>query len=255
MSEVPIVWIGYDTKEHDAYLVARHTIHKFASGPVVIKPLVQADLRDIGLYRRTHDVDAEGNVIDSSDMKPFSTQFTFTRFLIPFLMARHGWAIYMDCDMIIREDIYHLWEMRKDRYAIMCVKHNHVPDDGRKMFGQVQTKYSRKNWSSVMLWNCAHEYHAHLSVDDVNTLSGSYLHNFGWCNVELEKYIGEIPEAWNWLEGHSSPDINPSIVHLTRGGPWIPNKEIYPQKWEEVAFADQWRVYFDEIEQADRERI
>tara|TARA_Y100000310_G_scaffold334512_1_gene414485 strand:- start:49 stop:795 length:747 start_codon:yes stop_codon:yes gene_type:complete len=248
MMKTPIIYIGYDPAEHDAYIVARHTIEKHASGPVVIKPLVQPELRHMGLYSRTHTVDANGDVIDSQDMKPFSTQFTFTRFLVPFLTGRHGWAIFMDCDMMIREDIYKLWDLRDDKYAVMCVKHQHVPDDGRKMFNQVQTRYSRKNWSSVMMINCGHERHRDLSLGDVNTRSGSWLHNFSWCNGEAEKYIGEIPEAWNWLDGHSSSDIDPSNVHMTRGGPWIP-------EWQEVAFADEWRVYFDEIEQADREWI
>lgn len=248
MSEAPIVWIGYDPNEHDAYLVARHTIHKFASGPVVVKPLIQLELRHIGLYRRAYTLDAEKNRIDAFDMKPFSTQFTFTRFLIPFLMARHGWAIYMDCDMIIKDDLYDLWDLRQNKYAIMCVKHDHAPDEEFKMFGQKQTKYSRKNWSSMMLINCGHDLHQGLTIDDVNTKPGHWLHNMTWCLEDMEKYIGSLPEQWNWLEGHSSPDVRPSIVHLTRGGPWIP-------KWQEVAFGDQWRVYFDEIEQADRERI
>jgi hypothetical protein len=250
MAVIPI-FIGYDIKEHDAYAVCKHTIHKHTPNAHVT-PLVQDGLRHMGLYRRSHYIDPGGVQRDTADKRPFSTDFTFTRFLVPFLMARHGWAMFMDCDMIVRADLNELWAMRDDKYALMCVKHMQKVKAGeKKMFGrdQPQEAYQRKNWSSVMLINCGHEAHKNLSIDDVNTKPGSWLHGFRWLDSNPpERLIGELPEAWNWLEGYSSSAIDPSIVHLTRGGPWIP-------EWQDVAFGSEWRQYSAEISEADRERM
>jgi len=243
------IYIGYDIREHDAYCVARHTILKHTPNASVT-PLVQDDLRHMGLYRRSSYIDPAGVIRDSEDDKPFSTAFTFTRFLVPFLMARHGWAVYMDCDMIIRHDLNELWGFRDDKYALMCVKHMQKIAKGEtKMMGDAQEPYNRKNWSSMMMINCSHKEHRNLSLDDVNTKPGRWLHGFNWIGGNPpETYIGELPVHWNWLEGYSSKYLDPAIVHLTRGGPWL-------KDWQEVAFADEWRQNNDEISEADRERL
>ena len=244
------IYIGYDIEEHDAYCVARHTILKHTPNASVT-PLVQDDLRHMGLYRRSSYIDPAGVIRDSEDDRPFSTAFTFTRFLVPFLMARRGWAIFMDLDMLVREDMNTLWEMRDDKYALMCVKHFQKIKEGEtKMMGQVQEGYDRKNWSSLVLWNCGHPDHRNLSLDDVNTKPGRWLHNFHWLTNTSppEGNIGKLPEVWNWLEGYSSDQLNPAIVHFTRGGPWF-------EEWQNVAFADEWRHNMAEINEADRERL
>lgn len=243
------VFLGYDIGEHDAYLVAKHTILKHTPNAYV-KPLVQDILRHMGLYRRSAYIDPAGVRRDSGDNKPFSTDFTFTRFLVPFLMARHGWAIFMDCDMLIRRDLNELFDLRDDKYALMCVKHMQKIGDGeKKMLDQVQEPYDRKNWSSVMLINCGHPEHRNLSLDDVNTKPGRWLHQFSWIGGHPpEKHIGELPHHWNWLEGYSPKAIEPAIVHMTRGGPWF-------EEWQNVAYADEWRHNMQEITEADRERL
>lgn len=243
------VYIGYDIGEHDAYLVARHTTLKHTPNAVVV-PLVQDDLRHMGLYRRASYTDPAGVMRDTEDNKPFSTAFTFTRFLVPFLMARRGWALFMDCDMLIRRDLNELWALRDDKYALMCVKHMQKIKDGEtKMNDLIQEPYQRKNWSSVMLINCGHPEHRNLSLDDVNTKPGRWLHGFSWIGGHPpEKNIGELPVHWNWLEGYSSEHLDPAIVHMTRGGPWF-------EDWQEVAYADEWRQNSAEIIEADRERL
>jgi len=251
MSSIPMIWIGYDPLEHEAYLVAKHSILRYCPD-AIIKPLVNDTLRHIGLLRRAPQWTAEGGhaaMIDYADLRPYSTQFTFSRFLVPHLMARHGWAIFMDCDMMLRANIELLWDQRDDDYAIQCVKHDQKIEPGEtKMLknSQPQEPYTRKNWSAVMMINCAHPVHEKLSIDDVNTKSGRWLHQFGW--IEDDSLIGALTEDWNWLDGYSDESIDPAIVHHTRGGPWFP-------EWQNVAFADEWRDNLARISDFDRERI
>lgn len=221
------VYIGWDSREQEAYDVCRHSMILKSTEPLHIKPLRINALRYMGLYRRSKDEDGT----DCFDHKPFSTEFAFTRFLIPALMQYEGWAIFCDCDFLWRDDISKLWDMRDDKYAVMCVKHDHRPEESVKMDGQKQTRYFRKNWSSLMMWNCGHEWNKALTVDAVNTKPGSYLHAFSWIPDES---IGEIPVEWNWLEGYSEP-CEPKAVHFTRGGPWF-------KEYEDVEYADEYRA-------------
>ena len=101
------------------------------------------------------------------------------------------------------------------------------------MDGRQQTTYPRKNWSSLVLYNCGHAANRALTPAAVNTQSGAYLHRFQWLDDEL---IGSLPETWNWLEGGSRPpaDGPPKVVHYTRGGPWFDD-------WQQVEYAQHWR--------------
>jgi hypothetical protein len=222
------VFIGYDAREVDAYEVCRASLLRYASMPLFIRPLVQGPLRQMGLYRRgTKLGDPWSDYVDGA---MFSTEFTFTRFLVMALMQWDGWAIFMDCDFMARADITELWALREDRYALQCVKHDHNPVSSVKMDGRAQYNYSRKNWSSMMLINCSHFGHGRLSVDDVNTKPKRWLHNMRW----LQDYeIGELPECWNWLSGHSESE-NPKLVHFTEGIPSMPGYQSFP-------YADEWR--------------
>ena len=177
-------------------------------------------LTKIGIYTRKHN-SIGGQDYDEIDGKPFSTQFSFSRFLIPALNMYEGLALYMDSDMYIRSDISELFDMCDNNYyPIHVVKHKYEPKDKIKMDGKEQHIYPRKNWSSLIMFNCGHECNQKLTPQEVNTKSGRWLHTFNWL-PDKEADIGSIPEEWNWLDNHSSPDLDAKNVHFTTGGPWF----------------------------------
>ena len=203
------IYIGWDSREDIAYQIARYSIEKHASVPVEIIPLKQKLLRKDKLYTRPVDTMA-------------STEFTFTRFLIPELTNFEGWALFIDCDFVALDDVKLLFDQVDDKYAVMCAQHDYTPKETVKMDGQVQHMYPRKNWSSMMLINCAHPSNKLLNkelVNDVN-IGGAYLHRFSWLN---DNEIGEISHEWNWLVGwYQEPkDGSPKFLHYTEGGPWF----------------------------------
>ena len=213
------VYVGYDRREDIAYQVCCHSLNRNASVPLDIRPLIQDGLRANGLYTRGVDPLA-------------STDFTYTRFFVPYLAGYRGWAVFCDCDFLWLSDIADLIAAADDRYAAMCVHHDHRPTEKSKMDGQQQTLYPRKNWSSLILFNCGHPANRALTPELANSESGKYLHRFGWLDDDL---IGALPETWNWLEGWSEKPGNgtPSAIHYTRGGPWF-------EDWKDVDYAEQW---------------
>lgn len=226
------IFVGYDAREDDAYQVCKRSILKHS--PQYIVPLKQPGLRISGLFDRPYNVDGAQRY-DTRDGRPFSTDFSFTRFLVPALMQYEGWALFVDCDFMFRADIEELFALRDDKYAVMCVKHNYAPKDSIKMDGQIQQAYARKNWSSLILFNCGHEKNKRLTPKMVNYLTGSQLHGFSWLG---DKDIGSLPEPWNWLEGHSSEAWEPKAVHYTRGVPSMAGYEHTP-------YADEWRGFLN----------
>lgn len=212
------VFIGWDTREDIAYQVAEHSILS-RSKDVDIVPLVQKDLRKVGLYTRPDD--------------PLSsTEFTFSRFLIPAIMNYKGWALFIDCDIIFLKNVQELFDLADDRYAVMCAKHDYEAKEGIKMDGKQQTAYPRKNWSSVFLINCGHPSNQKLTPDLVNTETGKYLHRFSWLD---DSEIGEFSHEWNWLVGVYNEPTNgkPKAIHYTEGGPWFKNYRNceYNKEW------------------------
>jgi lipopolysaccharide biosynthesis glycosyltransferase len=202
------VFVGYDPREDIAYQVCKHSI--LTKQPnAEVRPLVQKELRDAGWYTRPVD-------------KLASTEFTFTRFLVPELCNFEGWALFIDCDMILTTDIAELFAQADDQYAVMCVQHDYKPKEGTKMDGQTQTVYPRKNWSSAMLINCGHPSNQQLDMDLVNSpeINGAYLHRFSWLNDEE---IGELDHTWNYLVGVYDDIEKPKLIHYTEGGPWFEN--------------------------------
>ena len=149
-----------------------------------------------------------------------STQFTYSRFLVPKLTNYEGWAVFCDCDFIFLADISNLFKNLDENKAVYCVKHDYTPKEKHKMDGQKQTIYPRKNWSSFILYNCSHPSTKQLTVEKVNNETGAYLHQFKWCE---DDEIGSLDERWNWLEGWTSGHNKdePYAVHFTRGGPWL----------------------------------
>jgi lipopolysaccharide biosynthesis glycosyltransferase len=202
------VFVGYDTREDIAYQVCKHSIVSKQS-QAEVHPLKQNELREAGWYTRPID-------------KLGSTEFTFTRFLIPELTNFKGWALFMDCDMILTTDIKELFDQADDRYAVMCVQHDYKVQEGFKMDGQKQTVYPRKNWSSVVLWNCGHPSNKVVTTDLVNDekTTGKYLHRFAWLD---DSEIGKLDHTWNYLVGVYNDIDVPKLIHYTEGGPWFEN--------------------------------
>ena len=208
------IFIGYDSKEKVAYNVLSHSIIQNSTKPVAITPIALNNLKD--------DFVRERNALSS-------TEFSFSRFMIPHLMNYQGWALFMDCDMLMFEDVSKLWRMRDDSKAIQVCKHDYTPKESKKFLGQVQTKYEKKNWSSFMLMNC--KKCTTLTPDYVNKASCLELHKFKW--LEGDHLIGDLPLEWNWLVGEYEYKEDVNNVHYTKGGPWFEEyaKCDYSQDW------------------------
>ena len=214
------VYIGYDPKESAAFYTLAHSILRRASIPVAIAPLMRTQLKDI--YTRERGPTE-------------STEFSMTRFLVPHLSGYAGWSVFMDCDMLCLADIGEL-AARIDRQpdkAVLVCKHDYVPRTERKFLDQVQTKYPRKNWSSLMVFNNARC--RALTVDYVNSAPGLELHRFNWTEDGL---IGEIPLEWNWLVGEYDHSPKAKIVHYTLGGPYF-------DAYRDCDYASEWFAEFE----------
>lgn len=223
------IYVGWDPLDILAYEKCVRSIKKHVSIKTDIQPLKDWELRRKGLYWRPYHVDEKGQKWDNRDGKPFSTNFSFTRFCVPALCDyRDEWVLFCDPDMLWRADPNELLGLVNQKYAVMCVKHQHVPKETEKMGGLMQTRYERKNWSSLMLMNPSRC--KALTKYVVNNQSGSHLHGMLWLP---DDQIGEFPEEYNWLEGWSSPDIEPKVIHHTRGTPDMPG-------CEDVAYAREW---------------
>ena len=224
-------FIGFEPREADAYAVAAASLRRHASRSVEVKPIVLADMRARGLYARPTDK-RNGQLWDVISDAPMSTEFALTRFLVPELAGWKGWALFCDCDFLFRADVAEVFDCAHESLAVMVVPHFHVPSEAVKMDGQKQTNYTRKNWSSFMLFNAGHLAHAG-QIDRVHRWPGLWLHQFRWLQPGD---IGALPVRWNWLEGVSDSRIEPSAVHYTRGVPSMAG-------FENAAFADEWRTY------------
>lgn len=223
------IFIGWDPREAEVAEVCRHSIlSRTRRQDIAVRDLKLADLREKGLYTREV-ATRDGRMWDPISDAPMSTEFAISRFAIPHV-ASGQWAIFCDCDFLWRCDVDEVLGKADPKYAIQCVQHHHAPKDEVKMDGQMQLLYARKNWSSMMLWNCAHPAHKALTVDVLNSVPGRDLHRFFWLQDEE---IGALPTTYNWLEGSSDPGIDPKVIHYTRGGPWFDD-------WQDVAYAQDW---------------
>jgi len=196
------IFIGYDSKEKVAFNTLSYSILKRSTKPVAITPIYLNNIKD--------DFVRERNNLSS-------TEFSFSRFIIPHLMNYRGWALFMDCDMLMKADIAELWRLRDDKYAVQVCKHDYIPKNEKKFLGQVQTVYPKKNWSSFMLMNC--KKCTQLTPNYVNSATGLELHQFKW--LESEDLIGELPLEWNWLAGEYDYKEDIKNVHYTEGGPYF----------------------------------
>lgn len=195
------IFIGWDQKEQTAYHVLAHSIIARASGPVAICPLNRSNLT--GIYDRPRAANE-------------STDFSLSRFLVPYLSHYDGMSIFMDCDMVCLADIYEIFGYIEASKAVNVVQHNYAPKTEKKFLGQAQSQYPMKNWSSLMVFD--NKQCRDLTPAAVNEQSGLWLHQFQWAPS-----IGALPLKWNWLidEYDGVPD-DPKILHYTLGGPWFP---------------------------------
>jgi hypothetical protein len=226
---LPQIFIGFDQREAAAFFVCRSSIERRLTQPIRIRGLILDDLRARGLYTRPTER-RDGELWDVMSGAPMSTEFACSRFFIPHLQDS-GWALFMDCDMLARVSFARLFEQAKEQYAVMVVKHQYEPSEIKKMDGQTQTRYARKNWSSFVLWNLDHPAHKRLTLEILNTWPGRDLHAFKWLE---DDQIGELPQEWNHLVNVSKGQQEPNCVHWTLGGPWFPGHEHEP-------YADEWR--------------
>jgi hypothetical protein len=245
------IYIGFDPREVDGFAVTKLSIAEHAILPIPVYGLVLDHFRSMGMYSRPTSIrsypdgtNEDGTprlrrvLWDDISGAPMATEFAISRFLIP-QMAKAGLSLFMDSDMLVRRDLANLFNMiRKTpgwaEKAVWCVKHEHHAIEGAlKMDAQVQTAYSRKNWSSVMVFNNDHPSNKKLTLDLVNSVPGRDLHRFCWLE---DKEIGELSPEWNYLVGVNNPIPDPAIVHFTEG---IPSMKGY----EDQPFADEWRYY------------
>lgn len=239
------MFIGHDSREAVASHVASHSIKRRTVLDTSIKYLKHRELRRKGMFSRPWLIKPDtGDYEDLIDARPFTTEFSHTRFLIPALQNYSGWALFMDSDMLFMSDIKYLFKLCDERYAVMCVKHKHKTVEGSlKMDNRLQNVYHRKNWSSFVLWNCGHPSNKKLTKEKVNFMKGCDMHSFSWLQ---DHEIGDLPSSYNYISGVSPamPQMNgkpimPDVIHYTEGGPWF-------DECKEVPFAKHWINEFED---------
>jgi lipopolysaccharide biosynthesis glycosyltransferase len=184
-----------------------------SSLPIQITPLTLNSLRT---YEESH-----------SDA---SNQFIYTRFLTPYLMDFNGWALFVDGDMVCLDDIAKLWALRDDSKAVLVVKHDYKTKAKQKYLGNKNEDYPRKNWSSVILWNCSHPKNKILTPSKISNETGAFLHRFTWLEDEE---IGELPKEWNWLAREYEDNYKAKLIHYTLGTPCF-------SEYRDSEMADLW---------------
>jgi len=211
------VFIGYDAREAVAYHVCVNSLIRHCSSPIEIVPLA---LNTMPFYREAH--------------KDGSNAFIYSRFLVPYMCDFKGWALYLDGDMVVREDVAKLFDLAQMDKDVMVVKHAYKTRHPDKYLGNKNEDYPRKNWSSVILWNCENYPNRVLLPEFVERQDGSYLHRFSWL---ADGRIGELPAEWNWLVGEYERNDDAKLYHYTLGIP----------AFEEYAKCDNAEAWWDEF--------
>jgi hypothetical protein len=219
------ICIGFDPREAVAYHVCANSVIRHASQSVAFIPLALGVLSG---YTEKH---TDG-----------SNQFIYSRFLVPHLMDYQGWAIFIDGDMVVRDDITHLWDLRDEGKAVLVVQHDYRTRASTKYLGARNDDYPRKNWSSVILWNCAHPDNRRLTPAFVEAATGATLHRFSWL---ADASIGALPVEWNWLPDEFGANPAAKLLHWTLGTPSF-------REYAEAVMAGEWhreRILMDHCEQ------
>ena len=221
------IFIGYDPREAIAYHTCVNSIIRHASQPVSIIPVSLNLFKD---YTETH---TDG-----------SNHFIYTRFLVPYLSDFSGHAIFIDGDMILRDDITKLWNLRDPSKDVKVVKHDYKTKMSEKYLGSKNEDYPRKNWSSVILWNCNSFPNRKLTPAFIQKSSGAELHRFTWID---DSRIGELPIEWNWLPDEFGVNLDAKLLHYTLGTPSFHEFAMTPM-------GDEWhreRIYTEYCQQHD----
>jgi lipopolysaccharide biosynthesis glycosyltransferase len=222
VNQVIRIVVGYDQKESVAYHVFTQSVLEKSSAPISFIPL---SVNTLKIYKETH---ADG-----------SNEFIYSRFLTPFLMNFSGWAIFADGDMVCNSDIAELWALRDENKAVQVVKHNYKTKKTVKYLGNKNEDYPRKNWSSLILWNCGHPDNKLLTPEFIQEKPGSFLHRFSWLD---DNHIGELPLEWNWLAIEYPDNPNANIVHYTLGTPCF-------REYSQGSMADYWHAVYQRVNQ------
>jgi lipopolysaccharide biosynthesis glycosyltransferase len=199
MIDIVKIVIGFDQRESVAYHTFTQSIIEKSSIPVSFTPLAINTLKG---YEETH--------TDKSN------DFIYSRFLTPYLTDFTGWAIFADGDMVCQRDIKELWDLKDESKALLVVKHEYQTKAHQKYLGNINENYPRKNWSSVILWNCKHPKHKILTPEFVANQTGKYLHRFSWLD---DDDIGDLPKEWNWLAIEYPENKKANLIHYTLGTP------------------------------------
>src|SRR5678815_184232 len=223
------VFIGFDPNEMTACNVAEYSMYRHASRSAVdVRKISRLTL--LQHYHRPTTMLPNGQLFDEISDAPMSTAHAIARFFIPWLCQYTGWALFTDGDVLFREDVSNLFALADPQYAVMCVQHPPLLEDGTKKTGHIQQPYPRKNWSSVMLFNCGHLANRALTLDVLNAWPGRDLHAFKWLR---DDQIGALPARWNHLIHQSPEDADPALVHYTLGTPDVEGHHTDP-------FAEDW---------------
>jgi lipopolysaccharide biosynthesis glycosyltransferase len=217
MKTIDIV-VGFDQREAVAYHVFCQSVLEKASRSVRFLPLVYQSLVE---YDETH---ADG-----------SNSFTYSRFLCPYLMNFTGRVIYADGDMICNTDIAELWDMYDGDKAVQVTKHDYLTKANKKYFDSKNENYPRKNWSSLIIWNCGHLKNRVLTPKLVSDKPGSFLHRFAWLE---DTEIGELPKEWNWLATEYDANEKAKLIHYTLGTPCF-------REYRNSDFSSDWHTTFE----------
>ena len=217
------IFIGYDPKEAVAFHVLSHSLLERSSKPISIVPINLRNLKN--LYSRQHD-------------QRQSNEFSFSRFLVPYLCNYEGFGVYMDCDMLALGDISAVLNDVDENHAVSVVKHDYESKVKVKYLGNKQYSYPRKNWSSFIVWNCAHPSNNAVNSDFIGDADAATLHRFLWLKDEE---IGELSVKWNWLVGeYDNPTEDIKVLHWTLGGPYFDD-------YSNTEFSDEWRKEFQSM--------
>lgn len=244
------IFIGEDLREQEAIKTLINSINAYNSNPeepLILTPLSTQQLRDEKIFTRRHLVGSSGQMIDLIDSRPFSTDFSFTRFLVPYVADSEGidgWVIFMDCDFLCLYDVSTLFKELEESYSqfpVVVVKKDFKSKNDTKMFGTAQNNYNKKLWSSFMCFNMKHKDFLleGLSPDNVNTATGAWLHQFKW--VANEDLIGGLPEQFQFIPEYDDGRVeNPFFIHYTEKAPWFKgNNKLDPNH-----FASKlWRTH------------
>lgn len=211
--EIIRVFVGYDPREIVAYHVCVNSIIRNGTQPVAFTALA---LNNLPSYSESH--------------TDCSNQFIYSRFLLPHLTNYTGWALFIDGDMLVRDDIAKLWALRDESKAVMCVQHDYQTKASTKYLGSKNPNYPRKNWSSVVLWNCAHPSNRVVTPSFVEQSTGAQLHRFTWLQ---DDEIGALPKVWNWLPDEFGPNEDAKLLHWTLGTPCF-------HEYADAPMANEW---------------